>query len=94
MVMQKNTIVGDPNWVDPDDAPPLTPEWFEKANYYEGDKLIRRGRPRSDRPKQQISIRLNPETIEEIRALGPKWQTELREAIRHWLSTKKAERAL
>jgi hypothetical protein len=36
-------------WVDPDDAPELTREWFEQADLYEGGKLIRRGR-RSIKP--------------------------------------------
>jgi hypothetical protein len=30
-------------WVDPDDAPELTDEWFRKAHVYHGDILIRRG---------------------------------------------------
>ena len=28
---------------DPDTAPELTDEWFDKADYYDGGKLIRRG---------------------------------------------------
>ena len=39
-------------WVDPDDAPELTREWFEQADLYEGGKLIRRGRrPRTPAEK-------------------------------------------
>jgi hypothetical protein len=38
-------------WIDPDDAPELTDEWFDTADHYEGDHLVRRGRPRSDSPK-------------------------------------------
>jgi hypothetical protein len=30
-------------WVDPDDAPELTEEWFRKAHLYHGETLIRRG---------------------------------------------------
>lgn len=33
-------------WVDPDDAPELTEEYFAEADQYHGDKLIRRGRAR------------------------------------------------
>lgn len=33
--------------VDPDDAPELPDEWFEKADRYHGNKLIRRGRTTS-----------------------------------------------
>lgn len=30
------------NWIDPDDAPPLTREYFERAEIREGDTVIRR----------------------------------------------------
>jgi len=30
-------------WVDPDEAPPLTREWFERANRHDGGTLIRKG---------------------------------------------------
>lgn len=32
-------------WVDPDDAPELTDEWFDKADLMIGDTVICRGRP-------------------------------------------------
>ena len=32
-------------WVDPDDAPELTREWFERAEFWEGNRLIRPARP-------------------------------------------------
>jgi hypothetical protein len=35
-----------------DEAPELTDEFFERADHYRGGKLIRRGRPKSDDPKQ------------------------------------------
>lgn len=31
-------------WIDPDDAPELTDDFFEEADEYVGEKLIRRGR--------------------------------------------------
>src|SRR5262249_26258193 len=33
-------------WVDPDDAPEFTDDYFERADVYLGDELIRRGRPK------------------------------------------------
>ena len=42
-------------WVDPDDAPELADEWFKKADLYDGEKLIRRGRRPLDNPKQANS---------------------------------------
>jgi hypothetical protein len=32
-------------WVDPDDAPELTDEMFQRADLYNGGRLIRRGVP-------------------------------------------------
>ena len=43
--MRKSKDSGKKKWVDPDDAPELTREFFQRADIYEGDKLIRRGRP-------------------------------------------------
>lgn len=34
-------------WIDPDDAPELTDDFFEHADKYDGDKLIQRGRPKA-----------------------------------------------
>ncbi|MDX2143620.1 MAG: BrnA antitoxin family protein [Rhodospirillaceae bacterium] len=69
-------------WVDPDDAPELTEEWFESADLYHGDKLIRPGRPRSDSPKQATSIRLDPDVLDHFRATGPRWQSRINQALR------------
>src|SRR5271157_4676507 len=48
-------------WVDPDDAPHLTREWFEPADLYHGDKMVRRGRPKSASPKEAVNLRLDAE---------------------------------
>ena len=55
-------------WVDPDDAPELTKEWFEAADFFQGGKLVRRGRPKSKTPKRATSIRLDPDVLEHYRA--------------------------
>lgn len=59
MPTKKNTTKR--KWVDPDDAPELTEEWFRTADYYKGGKLVRRGRPKSDAPKEAVNIRLDPD---------------------------------
>jgi len=69
-------------WVDPDDAPELTREWFETADYYEGGKLVRRGRPKSTAPKEAVSLRLDPDVLEHFRATGPGWQSRINAALR------------
>ncbi len=80
MGKKKNAIAS--AWVDPDDAPELTDEWFDTADYYEGDKLVRRGRPKSDAPKQATSLRLDPDVLDHYRATGPGWQSRINQALR------------
>ena len=68
-------------WVDPDDAPELTDEWFDKADFMIGDVVIRRGRPAGS-DKRLVSLRLDEAVITAFRAAGPGWQTRVNEALR------------
>ena len=69
---------------DPDTAPELTDEWFDKAEIRDGDKLIRpgRGRPPLDAPKKLVSLRLDQDVIDRFRAGGPGWQSRINAALR------------
>lgn len=70
-------------WVDPDDAPELTKEWFDGADLYEGKKLLRKGgRPKSEAPKKPVSLRLDPDVLAHFKASGPGWQTRINDALR------------
>jgi uncharacterized protein (DUF4415 family) len=69
------------SWVDPDDAPELDDEWFERAEIRIGDKVIRRGRPAGS-TKRLVSLRLDEAVIDHFRATGPGWQTRVNEALR------------
>jgi uncharacterized protein (DUF4415 family) len=73
-------------WVDPDDAPEQTAEDFARAHLYHGEKLIRRGvgRPPLDNPKKLVSLRIDQDVLERLRALGPGWQTKAAEALREF----------
>jgi uncharacterized protein (DUF4415 family) len=66
----------------PDDAPELTTDYFERADVYRGDKLIRRGRPPSEHPKEAIKLRIDPDVLAYFRATGPGWQTRINDALR------------
>jgi uncharacterized protein (DUF4415 family) len=68
-------------WVDPDDAPELTDEWFDKADFMIGDRVIRRGRPPGS-SKNLVSLRLDKEVIDHFRATGPGWQTRMNDTLR------------
>jgi uncharacterized protein (DUF4415 family) len=69
-------------WIDPDDAPRLSREWFETADLYDGNKLIRRGRSKSDAPQRATSLRLDPDVLDHYRATGPGWQSRINQALR------------
>src|SRR5712691_4829658 len=73
---------------DPDTAPELTDEFVDKADFYIGDRLIRRGRgrPPLGAPKKLVSLRLDQDVIERFRAGGPGWQSRINAALRKYLS--------
>lgn len=70
-----------PAWVDPDDAPELTDEWFDAADLKVDGKLVRRGRPRGSN-KEQVSLRLDKAVIAKFKADGPGWQSRMNDALR------------
>jgi uncharacterized protein (DUF4415 family) len=53
-----------------------------RADLYHGDKLIRRGRPPSDHPKQALKLRIDADVVEHFRATGPGWQTRINDTLR------------
>jgi len=84
--MPRKSASGDKAWSDPDDAPPLTKAFFERADLYRGKRLVRRGRPKSDVVKRQVTLRLDPDVIDGLRATGPGWQTRANHALKTWLA--------
>ena len=78
------------NWVDPDDAPEWTDDQFERAEIRIGDRIIRPangtltrpGRPKSETPKKQVTLRLDQDVIEKLRAGGPGWQSRANEILK------------
>ena len=60
-----------------DDAPEWTDEEFRRADFYIGEKLIRRGRPPLAEPKQAVKLRLSRAVLDHFKAGGPGWQTRI-----------------
>lgn len=83
--MPKKKPAGASTWFDPDDAPPLTDAFFTQAEIRDGARLIRRGRPPLPQAKRQVTLRLDPDLLEHLRATGPGWQTRVNDALRAWL---------
>jgi hypothetical protein len=69
-------------WIDPDEAPHLDREWFERGEIREGDRIIRPGRPKTETPKEAVNIRLDADLVAHYRATGPGWQSRINEALR------------
>jgi uncharacterized protein (DUF4415 family) len=69
------------SWVDPDDAPELDDDWFDRAEVRIGDVVIRRGRPKGS-AKSQISLRIDTDVVSAFRASGPGWQSRINETLR------------
>jgi uncharacterized protein (DUF4415 family) len=80
MPRKKNT--GASKWVDPDDAPELTREFFERGEIREGDRIIRRGRPPLPSPKQAVKLRLDADVLAAYRKTGAGWQTRINADLR------------
>ena len=78
--MSEETISS--SWIDPDDAPKLDRTWFAEADLHDRDKVVRRGRPRSDNTKQAVSLRLDSDILEWFKNSGTGWQTRMNDALR------------
>jgi len=64
----------------------LDDEFFQRADLYQGVKLIRRGRPKAAVTKVPVKLRLDPDVLEALRATGDGWQTRVNEALRATLN--------
>ena len=69
-------------WVDPDDAPELTREFFERGEVRQGEKVIRRGRPPLAKSKQAVKLRLDTDVLAAYRKTGAGWQTRINADLR------------
>ena len=87
--MRKKKPIGQSEWTDADDAPELSKEDFERADVYEGSRLISRGRPPLSNKREQISIRLSPEVIAHFRAQGARWQSSINDELKKVVSRQK-----
>lgn len=94
--MPKSLKTAEEPWIDPDDAPEWTEDMFRRAALWHGDKLVRPadgtltrpGRPKSDNPKQQVTLRLDRAVLEGFRATGPGWQSRINAELRKALKLK------
>ena len=78
------------SWIDPDDAPEWTDDQFDRAEIRDGGKVIRPangtltrpGRPKSESPKKQVTLRLDQAVLDKLREGGPGWQSRANEILK------------
>ena len=89
--MPKNSPISPTSWTDPDEAPTWTADHFRGAAVYSGEELVKPargswtnplGRPPSPNPKQQVTLRLDPDVLEAFRATGKGWQSRINAELR------------
>jgi uncharacterized protein (DUF4415 family) len=69
-----------------DDLPEITDHMLARAELRIGERVIRRGRPPLESPKQAIKLRIDADVVEHFRETGPGWQTRINEALRRALN--------
>ena len=74
-------------WVDQDDAPELDDQFFQEADLYQGNELIRRsrGRPKMANRKVLLSVRYSPEVVAYFRQTGEGWQARMDAVLREYV---------
>jgi uncharacterized protein (DUF4415 family) len=91
--MPKKKSAGKKPPPDADDAPELTEDWFDSADFKRGDRVIRRGRPPLATPKEAVKLRLDADVVASFRASGAGWQTRMNDALRKAAGLKRTRRA-
>lgn len=85
--MTENKLNTVTDWIDPDDAPELTDDFFEQADEYRENTLVRRGRVQTKAQKVFLSVPYSPEVVDYFRATGEGWQARMDMALKDWIKT-------
>jgi uncharacterized protein (DUF4415 family) len=73
-----------------EEAPELTEEQLDRAELAVGGKVIRpatgtltrpRGRPRSERPTETVTLRLDAALVRALKTSGPDWRKRATKAV-------------
>ena len=67
-----------------EEIPALEGDFFEKADLFNGKKLVRRGRPTGS-TKISTTIRFDADVIAALKATGKGWQTKANDVLRKHL---------
>lgn len=73
-----------------DDAPELTDTQLQTATLEIGGRPV--GRPKLERPKRAVNLRLDADVVDAFRANGAGWQTRMNDALRKAAGLKRSRR--
>lgn len=65
-----------------EEIPELTDADFARGVWHVGGVPLRRGRPTAEHPKEQVTLRLDPDVLAYFRASGSRWQSRINAALR------------
>jgi uncharacterized protein (DUF4415 family) len=65
-----------------DEAPELSMQMLDRAEIRHGAKIIKRGRPPLDHPKEAVKLRLDHDVLAAYRKTGSGWQTRINADLR------------
>jgi uncharacterized protein (DUF4415 family) len=90
MTARKRTIKSDLAKVDAhritkaeyEEAPELTKEMLDRAEIRHGNRIVKRGRPPLEHPKEAIKLRLDRDILAAYRKTGSGWQTRINADLR------------
>jgi uncharacterized protein (DUF4415 family) len=77
-----------PEWKEEDFARARGPETLSTVEAAAFPRS-RPGRPRKQAPKEQVTLRLDPDLLAHFRRLGPGWQSRINDALRDAAGLKK-----
>ena len=84
-------------WSEPDDAPELTEEQFQKGHlmvgvdevdietFQQAVKEKKLGAPKKEHPKVAVTIRYSPEVIDFFKLTGKGWQTRMNSVLKDYI---------
>lgn len=74
----------------PEHEPPVVPKPPAKPSLPKADAPSKIKASRKDQRKAVLSIRIDPDVLEDWRSTGPGWQARMNQCLREWLDKRKA----
>jgi uncharacterized protein (DUF4415 family) len=77
-----------------EEVPELDDDFFERAEFSIGGRVVRPGRPPAKATMCHVSIRLSADVLAHFKAGGPGWQTRIDEALKRVVVQERAARSV